>query len=393
MDEIKQRLEKVLQCDLLPSDVEFVSTYYRAFYANPEDYESDGVVDLILNDLGYTRKESSGEVDSAEDIWDSLSSIMEMRGLHEYDSSIEFFKFKEGKVPGYLRIVGGECIQFLINAGEDAVRHLSDTDTIGDKECAAIIYTTKDANCVAAFCFNADAWNNGSVLIRQELAKCSFLNSQFLQVTMLSGITDPTRFLYVPCYKMSSGNIIPISWINTIELIRGSNENYLQEFDEFESDVEKEDLHKMCTILENRFPAIDSDLADTNSRYISTYHRLDICYNRNYKAYNGNVRDIDKMFTYLVGLSYSRASVDTNLYSLMRGKSEGEDFYMRLDTFRATDKSVDNVETKRNSVRLEREYYDSDAPAGKLVNDGKTVIDRILNEATGMYEIKVKEGE
>lgn len=54
MNNIKERMGKVLRCNLSDADCDYIKAYYQLFYAEPEEFEDDFLLDYILDDLGKT---------------------------------------------------------------------------------------------------------------------------------------------------------------------------------------------------------------------------------------------------------------------------------------------------------------------------------------------------
>lgn len=56
--DVKERLELVLGVRICDEQVDFVKTYYNQFYESPEEFIGDGLVDVILDDLGLRRPDT-----------------------------------------------------------------------------------------------------------------------------------------------------------------------------------------------------------------------------------------------------------------------------------------------------------------------------------------------
>lgn len=379
------RLEKVLGVRLQEERVEFIQQNYSAFYQDPESFIGDGLVDMILEDIGLKKPESLMEI---------LEAVPGMDVKHtDTKGTLAWGNFK------------GE-LMYALYATDARARDLAtlqsvDISGLPSEALVAVVVRSYDGYQGVIIVQERGSIDNigGSPETLYDIPGFEILAvfPVFNETYML----DSAQF-YVPFMKAGNGRN-PVMWLSFVsEHLPDADEGLIKKINDgcdFEMGVDVDSFKDLKLNLGNYYPAVDLE-----TQRSERYKALDGCnqqlvYNRNALAYSGNIHTPDAMLPWAVDCMLawsSKGNVDTNMYEVATGKFEWDDIYFDLLTGEA--KSGNGSQPNTEATKVDEpgsKVFDSEfnrdhltGPQGKeLGKSGATTrLGKALANATGSYQ-------
>lgn len=320
--DIKERITAILRIPVTDAQVETIRQNYRQFYDAPEDFARDGLITIILDDLGLSRPNG---------LYALLNQKVDGMDLKHADTiySLMWGKYKD--VPVYV-------VPVFDDAGVEALRQL------GEETGTSM---TNDADTLFAEVAFSDDGEAAVVIVRSGQAIDAVGEPQFTISDSLPGFTkgymrrlftrypDVLSTYYVPFIASGNGRN-PVMWIEHVSgHISGNDlgDRLASWYQDTKVGVYEDHMKEMYKDIKADFPAIDLQNDDPLDRYrmFSYAGKYSIMYNRNHLAYNGNIAYSECLLPYLVCCMIEIDRLETNLYDVVRGNYgvEWKDLYFR----------------------------------------------------------------
>lgn len=284
------QLEGVLRTELSRENVEHIKVFWRAFYESPWDFTNDKIIGLICQDLGLEYDDK--ELCSMKNIFKETPSLTNLhytitgdavwgkcRGVHFYAKKCEYDYHKanyESCTIDELKSKTKSKSLFVLHFKNDVTGH-----------GIHLVFNSEDLNgtCgITEFDFLIGGYN--------------YLGMYVVNDTTAPKMMKHVANIYIPFAKGANDSRIPIIWLNTAETTSLSlSTNYECDFDVdwFTGGFNKDKFYKFCQSIVEVLPSVDLENRP-DDRYatielINLFGTIAV-YNRNHKAYHGNVTRI-----------------------------------------------------------------------------------------------------
>lgn len=304
----RERIENALHAHLTSDEqMDTIEKYYRIFFENPEEYETDYLSDMILETLGLEREEPWGNADNdgvcATNVrmWDALDEMAGVELKHiTPDESLAWGYFHH--VPFYVRQISPVFGNRIIRTGVDLqYAYLSDIGRNNPEDAILTRVFQAPDGMMCAYCFE----NTYAVHLR-DVEKWvpngwEYIGDYVIGENPTDGGVDTTLNLWVPFYGMSNGAVLPVMWIDTKDPFTTSGrKEVMREFMD-ENMITYQVCTKAYQRLKDELPKIDLQ-SDSEDRYVEIDAPYSVWYNRNHTAYNGNIVSTKALAPWLVSM-------------------------------------------------------------------------------------------
>ena len=337
----QKELEDVLNASLSQEEVEYIKTYWSALYDHPSEFEGDGIVDMVLEDMNKQPNKIIREEKESNKMIDIKSLLFKyndkIRILHQSpDESLAWGKFNEQNF--YVRKLPCSKLEMSPKLSTNPMFSAAFGDSIYRDWIYTFIYTNNMDYIIYVI-------DGESLINMQTFDAAEFVPDGYTYVgeaELYPHVSKDynvsylryTQKVYVPMNKGANGSIIPVMWYSPkAEEIAGSSIIRLTS-DDFIGNDERFSIEKVSEILlnmETRCPAVDVD--GREDRYIYTKVMVDnvlrsgFIYNRNHKAMNGDIEYVRKVFSILCMLVERKHEdiVFENLSDYLNGEKAASD--------------------------------------------------------------------
>lgn len=386
-------LESVLHVHLNNDNVDYIKTYYRAFYDDPYEYDGDRLCDMILKDLNKTEdpdmmpKKQDSEIMNTIVKYDNLKSAVSVGA----DTASLYWGWVEGEFI-YWKDIDYSAISDVEFSSELSLRDIyekcNDSDYIallyGNKGSRYFIKVLKATSCKVLQYLDANDLNdsNDGYEYRgwHKLWKICNENNELLR--------NEARFTYMSWVSFNNGpngSKLPILWMNTHSTIPYPPESIMKclrinlEYYDIRNNGDCNAIifcKSIYQALSKKFKSVDLPESE-DWRYVSNFaigsrYTFPFVYNRNHIAYNGDIGEVAKMPQLILYAlwDFEEATYEIhNLYEYIQGLCKIEDIRIINKTkqeqrslLNSIDKDIGMI--KYNSAR----YRMRDEVGDKLIN-------------------------
>ena len=330
----QKELEDVLNTSLSQEDIEYIKIYWSALYNHPSEFEGDGIVDMVLEDMNKQPNKIIKEERKSNKMIDIKSLLFKyndtIRILHQSpDESLAWGKFKEQNFyvrklphnklekPGSIKVYTSFSAAFGDSIYKELIYTFIYTNNVDD-----IVYVIDGESLIAMGTFDAEKFVPDGYAYVGETELYPYVSKDNIDDLRYA------RKIYVPMNKGAKDSIVPIMWYSPkAEEIAGSSIIRLASADFIGNDdmfsVEK--VSEIFLNIETKCPAIGVDGQEDRYIYfkvmVDNVLRSGFIYNRNHKAMNGDIEYVRKVFSILCMLverNYDNI-VSENLFEYFNG--------------------------------------------------------------------------
>lgn len=350
------QLEGVLKAELTKENVEHIKVFWRAFYESPEDFQNDKVIELICQDLGleYNDKELYG----MKSIFKEMPRITNLH--HSVTGDVVW-----GKCNGihfYAKKLTND-----ISISRVANFTLDELKGKWSKPSLFVLYYKDDSSCDSVhIVFNSEdlSGHDGITEFDFELSGYTYKGMYVINDKYAHQMLKHIANIYIPFAKGANDSRIPIVWLNTTDttsLSLSTNYECDLDVDWFTEGFNKDQFYKFCQSVTEVLPSVD--LEDRpNDRYatielINLYSTIAV-YNRNHKAYHGNVtrlREFAPILLMSMAICKNSKSLEAcNIMEVLLDESLDESAF-NIDTVKEETKVVAEEKPQDKNVKTVKE--------------------------------------
>lgn len=404
--DIKARLENVLHCYLNDEQVQYIKEYYKTFYENPESYQNDGLVDIIIDDANLIKVEpwstTVNEEQKPINPWDAVEAAdnIEIRKIfpnsdcHMQDEVASLAIGHVNHIPVYFRMLT-DISEFEYIGWTASYQRISDLSyKLHNYPGAQILRIYRIGRTLPVGYYVAYAYKLEYIHELNDVHACGSDDWEYVGDYPMTDDCKPACKLYVPFSEMSNGGRIPVMWYNPLQNSQNAcTSGTLDIFTDLR-EVNEQDVHDAYNGIKEEYESIDLESHNDSDRYVSLLMGRDgaydmFTYNRNHLARNGAIAHGMAILPLLLAKEMRMMEPHhSSLYAILKEGTYGQIAYIALFDSDATEQIE---QTEQGEQTNDEETYQSnkerDQYAGReyLDNHGSRV-QQLLNQGTGDYK-------
>lgn len=376
---IKERIESVLGVRIHDEQVDFIKTYYGQFYNNPEEFRGDGLVSVILEDLGIQVKNDPI----------SAASMVDGINLKHCDAyaTLAWGFYKEH--PIYAVAVEGFEVQALKELSTDM--ELNRVDSSSSVPVATVAISDDDKSAIVFVQALCDIKAIGELPFT--ICKIPGYSKGCMSRLFINGKRTFLETFYVPFVNVGSGRN-PVLWrihksVSGAECVDNELLDELFKKINLADGVYEEDFRSVRLNLEYKYPGIDLETQEEKRYVVLKGAKGQLIFNQNAIPGKSNIHTQEMLVPWAVDIYDGCDGAETNLHSIINGTLEWSDLYFRIPAAGAVARSNDNTEESEQAstvVRNRPEVGLVNASDGRGEGTRKTPLGKMLDNATSDYK-------
>lgn len=398
--DIKVRMENVLHCYLNDEQIKRIKEDYKTFYENPENYENDGLTDIIIDDLKLTVitpwSAASDDTQSCKNPWDEVEAADNIDIKKIFPSNAGYISDDVpalaighvNHIPVYFRMLT-DVSEFNYIGWTASYQHITDLSyKLHDHPNAQILRIYKIGTSAPSGYYIAYAYKVEYIHELNDVNACGKKDWEYIGDYPMTEDCRPACKFYVPFSEMANGGRIPVMWYNPMQNVKAITSGTLDKLTAL-SEVTEQDVHDIYNGIKEEHGSIDLDTHDDADRYVSLLmsnadgHDV-FTYNRNHLSRNGAIAHGMAILPLLLVKEMKMTEPHhSSLYVILQEGNRGDIAYIGLYSEKIIESSINRIgEPPMYPSGKDRGQYES----REYLDNHGSKIQQLLNQGTGDYK-------